>query len=434
MTNKIFKKIVVFIIKWQAKLVLIRYKPKVIAIIGSVGKTSTKDAIFTVLSKFKSVRKSEKSFNSEIGLPLTILGLPNGWSNFFIWLENIIRGFYLILVKQSYPKYLILEVGLGKPGDIIKNVVPWLKPDIVVVTSFPDKPVHIEFFESTKKIIEEKSALVYALKSKGLLVLNHDDEKVYSLHNKGNCKTISFGLNENSTYRATYPVYITKIYNGINAIGGINFKLEYGGNAFPVTLPNVVGLHYISTVLPALAIANEIGCDLLESIKAIGQYSTPPGRLSILSGIKNSMIIDDTYNSSPIAANAAVEVLREIEAKRKIIILGDMLELGKFTEEEHRFLGESIVSVADILITVGPRAKFINEGAEEKGFKKENIYYFSEVNQIGDFLKDFIENGDILLIKGSQGVRLEKAVEAIMKDKERKRELLCRQEKEWQNR
>ena len=130
--KNIFKNLVVSIITWQSRLVLKRYHPKIIAITGSVGKTSTKDAIFTVISEFKTVRKSEKSYNSEIGLPLTILGLPNGW--------NILHGFAIIVWKRKYPEYLILEVGVGKPGDIVKNVVPWLRTDMVIITSFPDKP------------------------------------------------------------------------------------------------------------------------------------------------------------------------------------------------------------------------------------------------------------------------------------------------------
>ena len=150
--KNIFKKIIVTILTWEAKMVLRRYKPKIIAITGSVGKTSTKDAIFTVLSKFKIVRKSEKSFNSEIGLPLTIIGCPNGWSNPWTWIENIFIGLTLILWKHSYPEYLVLEVGVGKPGDIKKNVAPWLAPDIVVITRFPDKPVHVEFFHNVEAI------------------------------------------------------------------------------------------------------------------------------------------------------------------------------------------------------------------------------------------------------------------------------------------
>ncbi len=432
--KKTFKKIIVLIITWQAKLILSRYHPKIIAITGSVGKTSTKDAIFTVLSKFKIVRKSEKSFNSEIGLPLTILGSPNGWNDPFIWFENIIHGFYLILWKQSYPEYLILEIGVGKPGDIKKNVIPWLKPDVVIITRFPDKPVHVEFFGSVEKIIEEKSALVSALKKDGILILNHDDEKVYSLHLKSNHKTVSYGVNKNATYHSIYPTYLYATRNNIKVPTGINFKLEYEGNTFPVMLPNILGIHNIGQAAAAIACAKELGCDLLESIQAISEYVTPPGRLSLIEGINNSVIIDDTYNSSPVAMDAAIDVLKEIEGKRKIAVLGDMLELGKFTEEEHYIVGEKICGVADILVVVGLRAKTILEGAIEKGFNQKNVYSFNSSKTAAKFLEGVVEEGDIVLVKGSQGVRLERAVEAIMEHKELKKKLLCRQDKEWKNR
>ncbi len=432
--KNILKKIVVSIVTWQARLVLKRYRPKIIAITGSVGKTSTKDAVFTVLSKFKTVRKSEKSFNSEVGLPLTILGLPNGWSNFSIWLENIIRGFSLIIWKQSYPEYLILEVGVGKPGDIIKNVSPWLKPDIAVITRFPDSPVHVEFFGSNEKIIEEKSALAYAVPSKGVLILNHDDEKVYALHSKAKCKTVSFGEQENATYHATHPSHVIKEKGEVSVVEGINFKLEYNGNTFPVSLPHVIGFHYMGSALAALAVAGEVGCDLLDSINAVGEYVTPPGRLSLIKGINDSYIIDDTYNSSPVASYAAIEVLKEVKAKRKIVVFGDMLELGKFTENEHRLIGEELVGITDVIITVGPRSEFVDEGALNKGFNKENIHHFNDSKEVAEFLQKFVKIGDILLIKGSQGIRLEKAVEAIMAHPEDKKKILCRQEKEWNNR
>jgi UDP-N-acetylmuramoyl-tripeptide--D-alanyl-D-alanine ligase len=432
--KKYFKKIVVSIITWQAKRVIKKYNPKIIAITGSVGKTSTKDAIFTVLSKFKNVRKSEKSFNSEIGLPLTILGLPNGWDDPFIWIENIFYGFLLIIKKQKYPEYLVLEIGVGKPGDIKKNVTPWLRPDIVIITRFPDKPVHVEFFGSVEKIIEEKSALVYALKKDGILILNHDDDKVYALHLKSAAKTVSFGNNENSTYKTIHPTYLSKKENGLNIPAGINFKLIYGGNTFPVMLPNIIGFHNIGQASAALACAHELGCDLLESIKALNEYVTPHGRLSLIQGINNSFIIDDTYNSSPVAMDSAIEVLRDIEGKRKIAVLGDMLELGKFTKEEHFLVGEKINGIANILITVGPRAKFIAEGAISKGFEEKEIYSFDSSKTAAKFLECMVLEGDLVLVKGSQGVRLEKVVESIMKDKELKNNLLCRQDKEWKNR
>jgi len=431
--KKAFKNIIVLIITWQAKLVLKRYRPKIIAITGSVGKTSTKDAIFTVLSKFKTVRKSEKSFNSEIGLPLTILGSPNGWSNPFVWIETIVRGCYLILWKHSYPEWLILEVGAGKPGDI-KNIVKWLTPNIAVITRFPDKPVHVEFFGTVEKIIEEKSALMQALKPDGILILNHDDEKVYALHYKSPCRTVSYGVHDNATYNATHLTYLHESSNNTNIPQGINFKLKYGANTFPVSLPHVMGIHYVESVLASLAVANEIGCDLLQSINAATEYVTPPGRLSLIEGMNNSVIIDDTYNASPLATESAIEVLKEVRGKRKIAVLGDMLELGKFTEEAHRSIGEKVYGIADMLIVVGPRAKFIAEGAINKGFSQKEVYSFDSSKTVAKFLTGVVEKGDIVLLKGSQGVRLERAVEAIMAHPEQKYDLLCRQEKEWQNR
>ena len=433
MTKNIFKKIVIKILTWQARLVLARYHPKIIAITGSVGKTSTKDAIFTVLSKFKTVRKSQKSYNSEIGLPLTILGLPNGWNNPVIWLENIIKGFGLIIWTKSYPEWLVLEVGAGKPNDI-RSVTTWLSPDIVVITCFPDKPVHVEFFGSIENIIEEKSTLAFALKKNGTLILNHDDDKVYELHTKANRKTVSYGFHENATYHGTYPSYKYK-NDGSNTIPeGISFKLEYDGHTFPVMLPHMIGMHYVGQALAALAVTNVIGCDMLASIEAVADYVTPPGRLSLIEGIKGSNIIDDTYNASPIAVEAAIKVLEDIKSKRKIAVLGDMLELGKMTESAHREIGEKVSYVADVLIVVGPRAKFIAEGALDKGFPKTKIQRFDTSATCAEFLKGFIKERDMILLKGSQGVRLERATEAIMAHPELAPKLLCRQEKEWKNR
>ncbi len=432
--KNIFKKIIVKIITWQAKLVLKKYKPKIIAITGSVGKTSTKDAIFVILSKFKNVRKSEKSFNSEVGLPLTILGCHNGWSNPIIWLENIILGFGLILFKQSYPEYLILEVGVGKPGDIKNNVAPWLAPDIVIITRFPDKPVHVEFFENAEKIIEEKSALAYALKPNGILILNHDDEKVYAVHSKANRKTVSFGFNNNATYHATYPSYLNTTEDGVLKTKGISFKLEHDGHTFPVILPNMIAMHSVNITLAAITCAGELGCDLLSSISYISEYTNPPSRLSLIEGMNDSMIIDDTYNSSPVAAEAAIDALSEMKGKRKIAVLGDMLELGKYTEEEHYSLGKKVSNVIDMLIVVGPRAKFIAPGALDNGFKKKELFIFDTSETASKFLIGVIEKGDLILIKGSQGVRLERTVVAIMAHKELSSKLVCRQEKEWQNR
>lgn len=428
--NKIFKNLIRHILTWEARVVIKKYHPKVIVVIGSVGKTSTKDAIFTVLSKHKTVRKSEKSYNSEIGLPLTILGLPNAWKDPFVWAENILKGFLMIIKKKNYPDVLILEIGVRKPGDIKKNILPWLKIDILVVTRFPEKPVHVEFFDNADKLIEEKSSLVKALKKNGLLILNQDDDRVYALHDKSKERAVSFGQDENSTFRILYPDYSRKEISGVNVPIGINFRIQNKGNVFPVVLPNVLGLHNVVQATSAIACAREFDIDLLESIKDVADYKTPVGRLSLLKGENNSFIIDDTYNSSPAALHEALEILKEFNGARKIAILGDMLELGKYTEEEHVKIGERAKDIVDILITVGPRAKIIANIAREN-MGENKVFIFDRFEEVIPLIKEMISAKDVILVKGSQKMRLEKVVEKIMKDKDNKKSLLCRQDKEW---
>src|SRR3989338_1007594 len=157
--KNIFKKTVVWIITLQARAVLRKYKPKIVAVTGSVGKTSTKDSIYSVLSKGARVRKSEKSFNSEIGLPLTILGAPNAWNNPFRWLQNIIDGVFMLVFNAQYPEWLVLEVGADRPGDI-RSLAKWLPVDVAVITLLPEMPVHVEFFDSPDAVIEEKAAIM----------------------------------------------------------------------------------------------------------------------------------------------------------------------------------------------------------------------------------------------------------------------------------
>jgi len=173
-----FKSIVAVVLEFLARAVLRKYKPKIVAVTGSVGKTTTKDAIYTVLAENgRFVRKSEKSFNSEIGLPLTILGCANAWSNPFHWLVNFLKGLFLIIFRWTYPNILMLEIGADRPGDI-ERVTKWLKPNIAVLTRMGKVPVHVEYFSSPEAVRREKSFLAAAALSEkegGKVVLNIDD-------------------------------------------------------------------------------------------------------------------------------------------------------------------------------------------------------------------------------------------------------------------
>ncbi|MCR4280959.1 MAG: UDP-N-acetylmuramoyl-tripeptide--D-alanyl-D-alanine ligase [Candidatus Kaiserbacteria bacterium] len=428
MTNAL-KQLVIYILTWEARLVLLRYKPKIIAVTGSVGKSTTKDAIYAVLSGRLHVRKSEKSFNSDVGVPLAILGCENGWKNPFKWLANIAKGFWLILIPQSYPKWLVLEVGADRPGDI-RKIAGWLKPDIAVLTAIPETPAHVEFFKSSEELMKEKFALAESLKPGGTLVLYGDDPKMLESQRGSQIKKITFGLQAYNDFVASHD---ETIYEDSRPIG-TRFRVNYTGSSVPISIFGALGHPPIYAGLSALAVGKMIGLDLVSISNALGKWVPPPGRLRILKGLKNSVIIDDAYNSSPTAALTALDTLKSMTgAKRRIAILGDMLELGKWSAESHRKLGAKTAECADMLLTVGFRAREVAESAKEAGMKAESIriYGQNESARAGKELASELQEGDIVLVKGSQGMRMERAVLEIMEEPKRASELLVRQEPEW---
>src|ERR1035437_3145455 len=362
------KKLIIYILTLESRLVLKKYHPTIIAVTGSVGKTSAKDAIYAVLAATGNhVRKSDKSFNSKIGLPLTILGVSNAWKNPLGWLSNMICGLELIFFKSDYPKIIILEVGADHPGDI-ENKVKWLKPDIAIITKVGDVPVHVEFFKSPAEVLKEKISLAKGVKDGGSVVLYADDEKLVGLKFEGR-KIMTYGMAESASVRGSLPTILYKEENGFKKPIGMTFKLDYGGNSVPIMLPGIIGKSHIYPILAATAVGLARGLTLVQIIESIKDYKSPPGRMNIIDGINDSTIIDDSYNSSPAALAVALSTLAEIEgAKRKIAILGDMMELGSYSAPEHHKAGELVAksldaSHGDILITIGQRTKGIKEGA-----------------------------------------------------------------------
>ncbi len=425
--KEILKKIIAKLLELEASAVIKKYKPKVIAVTGSVGKTSTKDAIYAVISKSFHARKSEKSFNSEIGVPLTILGCNNAWSNPLKWLQNLWQGLCLILFKKTYPEWLVLEVGADRPGDI-KKIAKWLKPDMVVVTKFANVPVHIEYFK--EEVIAEKGNLVDALKHDGILILNSDDSDVYAFKNKTTNRIITYGMMGDAEVRATnYSVYYKE---EANEPFGVHFKVEYANNCLPVKIIGTLGSNNIYSSLAALAVGISLGLNLVDAAENLSRYATPKGRMCLIKGIKKSTIIDDTYNSSPIAVASALQTLRDLKTKnRKIAVLGDMMELGRHTSDEHKNAGILAATACDILVTVGLRSRMLAESAIDSGLDEDSVLQFDDSLEAGKYIQNIIKEGDVILVKGSQSTRMERAVKEIMAEPERSFELLVRQEEEW---
>ena len=428
--KKIFKDIVVFILIFESKVLLRRHHPIIIAITGSVGKTSMKDAIFSILKRHYPTRKSEKSFNSDIGVPLTILGLPNAWNNPFLWLKNIIDGFFIAFFSKDYPEYLILETGIDRPDDMSK-LTSWMKPDLVVLTRLPDVPVHVEYFSDPQAVINEKMKLVEALKPEGMVIYNQDDQIIQTEIKSVRHKVIGFSRYLQSQYTASND----QIYYHDDIPAGLSFDLDDLNAKYTVKISGVLGSQHVYTYAGAIATVAQCGVSVSDAVIALTTHESPPGRMRIIKGIKGSVIIDDTYNSSPTAAEQAIIALKEIRhAKRKIAVLGDMLELGRFSAREHERVGELVASSADMLLTIGVRSRKIAEAALEYGLSEKMIFQYDDVNKAGRELQNIIKSGDVILVKASQSIRAEKIVEEVMQDPDKASELLVRQDMAWQKR
>jgi len=426
------------VIEWKLKLlaswVLKKYSPKVVGLTGSVGKTSTKEAIFKVLSEKYKVGKNIKNYNNEIGLPLSILGMESARRNPFMWLKVFIKGLSLLIFrKKDYPEVLVLEMGADKPGDI-KYLVDFVKCQVGVVTAIG--PAHLEMFGSVEKVAAEKQHVVSHLKVNEYAILNIDDELVIKMREKTRAKVITYGFTESADVRAVD----LKISAGPSSdpwtdmqIKGMSFKLKYKGSTVPVFLPKVLGKHQVYSALAAAAVGVSQDMNLSDIAEALGHFEAPAGRMRLIAGIKHTSIIDDTYNSSPLAVQAALRVIKDIDIPgRKFVVLGDMLELGDYTETAHREVGLAAADVADILVTSGHRSKLTARAALEAGLDSQRVFSFDDPRSTGKFLQSRLESGDLALIKGSQGARMEKVVREIMAYPEQAAKLLVRQTKDWQ--
>ena len=425
------KNIIQLFLASAARRVIRRYNPIVIGVTGSVGKTSTKEAIFTVLKKRYRVGKSEKSLNTEIGLPLAVLGAKNHYRNVFGWLGELASIAKKMVFGFDCPDVLVLEMGVQKPGDM-DYLLSIVRPQIAVVTHIGDVPVHVEYFKDPEELIDEKARLVAALPDDGHAILCHDDVAVYSMREATKAPTLTFGLDAHASVRITnFELRILKDAARGDMLDGVSFKAEYQGSVVPIRLHSVFGGPHAYAASAAIAVGLSMGMNLLEISEALDEYVGSPGRLRLLSGNKRSFILDDTYNAAPESMRVALETLQELPGKRKIAVLGDMLELGKYTEQAHRAIGDLAAGFVDVLLCVGARAKFIADEAIERGMPRERVQTFNDSVSAGQALDPMLREGDLVLVKGSQGIRMEKAVLEIMAHPESAKTLLVRQDEYW---
>lgn len=389
-----------------AKKKLLEFKPIVIGVTGSTGKTTVKEAIATVLSEKYKVAMSSKNFNTKLGLSLDVM-------------NNL----------TSEHKVFVAEMGMDRINEI-KEMCEVVKPDIAVITSINE--THLEKLGTLENIIKAKGEILEALTKDSFGVLNFDDDHVLKLRTTGAGKKVFYSATMRSDFFATDIEIGTP---------GTSFTLNAGypglsSGRLKVETP-LLGKHSVYISLAAAVASAISGLSLSEIKRGLAKLHYPKGRLNILKGINRSILIDDTYNSSPASSLAALEVLRHIKGGRKIAILGDMLELGTFEEEGHRKVGRKLAEMQlDLLVAVGSRVRYIADAYSVEciasNMKPNVLRYETSENALSDLVTRLnLKENDVILVKGSQGMRMEKISYLLMEEKGLAQSLLVRQEASW---
>jgi len=411
-----------WILKKLAQFTIWRYRPGIVGVTGSVGKTSTKLAIKAILEKERKVRASNLSFNDAIGLSLTILGDWEGaklfsreykpGENRFRKIIFVIKVFivsvFRLVVRSEYPEILILEYGVDRPGDL-RYLLGIARPNMSVITAVGDIPAHVEFFSGPDEVAREKAKLIEYLPAAGFAILNYDDESVMNLKDRTRAHIMTYGFARGAEVKISG--FENRSENGRPV--GISFKLEHGGRFVPVRLDGVFGKAQAYAAAAAAAVGLVFGLNLVKISDNLKNYAPAESRLNLLPGIKYSYVIDDSYNANPLSVHAALDVLRSLPAKRRVAVLGDMLEIGKYTLEAHERVGRLAAKFVDVLVAVGLRAKFIAEAAKAAGMRKANVLIFETADEAREAVKDLVRKGDLVLVKGSHAMEMDKIVDDI---------------------
>jgi len=345
----------------------------VVGVTGSAGKTSTKDVIAEMLSVKMPVGKTIGNFNNHVGVPLSILRLP------------------------ATVRVAVLEIGMNHAGEI-RELAAIARPRIGVVTNVGQ--AHMEAFDSIEGVAAAKRELIEALPPDGIAVLNVDDPRVARFSEVHRGRTITFGLNEGADVRADQAEYTSE---------GVRFQVN--GVRFESRL---LGRHSVLNLLAGIAVAGvyDIRPEQLTGVVS----ALAPGSMRGQRFLHNDiLILNDCYNSNPDAARAMIDVLRETPAKRRIAVLGEMLELGHWAESLHRDVGRYVANCGiDVLVGIRGAARHLVDAAREAGQAVDAAFFFPDTTAAGDRLRQIARPGDVILFKGSRGTHVEQALERFL--------------------
>ena len=416
-------------LKKKVRKLIAKHKPIVIAVTGSVGKTSARNVIATVLSEKYRVRTTIENYNNEFGVPLTILGEKSPGRSVFGWLSILFKK------VKDLPEVFVLEYAIDRPGDM-NYLCDIAEPNIGVLTRI--SPVHAEYFRSVEALAEEKAVLLERIAKDGVAVLNADDSLVLGVGGHASVSVLKYGMSETADIRAVDYELATRedfSFEPGETVSEVRFNAKTESTEFPVRLINLLGKTAVHAVLPGIAIGLHLGLSEQEILAGLEKSELEPGRMNPIAGIKGSLIIDSSYNAAPASMQAALDVLHEFhpaESAKRVAVLGSMGELGKYAEQEHRLIGLKCAEVGvDLLVTVGELARDIRRSAIEAGISEDKTEHFDQSRDAGRWMDAHVKKGDIILVKGSQSSRMEWVVKDLMAEPLRNKELLVRQSEKW---
>ncbi len=412
--QKLAKNLVVAILGWQVRRLYKKNNFKVVAVAGSLGKTSTKLAIAQILSAKYRVRHQEGNYNDILTVPLIFFGEATpSLFNPFSWLVIFWRNEAQLRKKYPYD-VVVVEVGTDGPGQIVEYG-RYLKADIGVLTAIA--PEHMEFFDDLDAVAKEE--LQIANLTEKLIVNGDFVELKYS--KKINKPMLTYSI-KNSTDIRLKNIKFAGFSADFDVLENNKFLLSAQHEA--IAEPRLYA------VAGAVAVARELGMAPSEIKAGLDKLKPVAGRMQKLAGINGSIIIDDTYNASPPAMKAALDTLYRLDAPQKIAVLGNMNELGNYSQTAHEEIGSYCdPKKLDLVITLGPDAnKYLAPAAEAKGCK---VQQFDDPYSVGEYLKSIIKNGALILVKGSQNrVFAEEAVKLLLADPKDAKKLV-RQSEAW---
>ncbi len=382
-----------------ARFILERWRPEVIAVTGSTGKTSTKEAIAEVLGSSFATFKSWQNYNDALGLPLSLGRL------------------------EARHEYAILELACDHPGEM-GDLCNMLRPQLGVLTNI--SPAQLQYFGTLEHLAAELGELLASLPPEGRAIINADDALISPLLSRCGAAIIPFAP------AAARDVRVSWEGTGFRLAGALESEGVWEGE---ILSSGLLGTHHISTMLAAYAVGACYGLQPAEIRPALAGLRALPGRLQRLAGTSSAALLDDTHNATPASMVAALETLRALPAARRIAVLGDMLRLGDYKQEAHRLAGQAATVCADYLILQGEMATTVADAARRAGLAKERILITSTHEDAARAARALMElHGDaraLVLVKGSEETRMERVTVRLMADPDQAHERLVRQTPGW---